>query len=572
MAFEDNQQLIRIFEEIGHYLELQDENPFKVKAYQRAARALEGLERSVGELYRAGQLADLAGFGKALVEKVGQFLETGQVDLHQRLQAEFPPHILQLMDVPGLGAKKAAILYRELKVGSLEDLESVLREGLVRDLKGFGQRTEEKLLEGLAHLRQGEQRWLLGQARRLADHLLGELRALPFVQRAEAAGSLRRGKETVGDLDLLVITSEPAEVMRFFTSLVSGPDILMQGPTKSSIRWEGRFQVDLRCLEAASFGAAMQYFTGSKDHNVALRARAEKLSLKLNEYGLFDALGQSLAGEREEDIYRVLGLDCIPPELREGQDLEAPPRVLVEASHLLGNLHTHSLWSDGSDTLEQLAQEARSRGYRYLAITDHSRSMVVANGLTVDRLLEQGEAIRRINQQYTDFCLLWGSECDILGDGSLDFPDEVLALLDFVVVAVHSQFQMPPEQMTRRICKALSHPQVDVLAHPSGRLLGRRPGYQADWDEIFRTACAHGVALEINGSENRMDLSDLSARRAHDLGCQLSLGTDAHCLREFDNLSLALTVARRAGLPPEALLNTRTADQLRSRRARPSPC
>ena len=574
MAFEDNQKLVQIFEEIGDFLELQGENIFKVKAYQKAARGLEGLERSVSELYRSGELASIPGFGKALVEKVGQFVESGQVELHQKLKATFPAEILHLMDIPGLGAKKASVLYRELKIGSVEELEKALRDGLVRDIKGFGRRTEEKLLEGIAHMRQGEERWLLGRALSLAEELLGRLRALPMVRRAEFAGSLRRGKETIGDLDLLVITEEPEAVMESFTAMVDAAHVLMKGPTKSSLRWEGRFQVDLRCLEEASFGAAMQYFTGSKDHNVALRGRAERLSCKLNEYGLFDALGQSLAGEKEEEIYARLGLPWIAPELREsGQEIEwaeqgqLPDRLQIE--QLQGNLHTHSLWSDGQDTLEQLAQEAIRRGYRYLAITDHSRSMVVANGLTIERLLEQGQQIERLNREFDNgFRLLWGTECDILGDGTLDFPDEILAQLDFVVVAVHSQFQMPPEAMTERICKALSRPYVDVLAHPSGRILGRRAGYQADWEAIYATARERKVALEINGSTHRLDLSDRAARRAHDCGCMLSLGTDAHSLPDFNNLHLAVLQARRAGLEAKDLFNGLSWEQLQARRPR----
>ncbi|MBT9581752.1 DNA polymerase/3'-5' exonuclease PolX [bacterium] len=571
MAFEDNQKLLAIFEEIADFLELQGENIFKVKAYQKAARGLEGLERSVTDLYRSGELQSMPGFGKALVEKVGQFVATGQVELHQSLKASFPPEILHLMDIPGLGAKKASVLYRELKIGSVDALEAALRAGLVRDLKGFGQRTEEKLLDGIAQLRQGEQRWLLGRAQKLADHLLTQLRALPAVKCAEAAGSLRRGKETVGDLDLLVITADAAPVMDAFTAMVEPAHVLMKGPTKSSLRWEGRFQVDLRCVEESSFGAAMQYFTGSKDHNVVLRGRAERLSCKLNEYGLFDCLGQSLAGTDEEGIYAGLGLPWIAPELREsGQEIEWAEQgrlpIRLQPEHLHGNLHTHSLWSDGEDTLEQLAAEAMRRGYEYLAVTDHSRSMVVANGLTIERLLDQGRQIERLNDTFEGkFRLLWGSECDILGDGSLDFPEDILAQLDFVVVAVHSQFQMPPEAMTERICKAMGHPHVDVLAHPSGRILGKRAGYQADWEAIYATAREHNVALEINCSTHRLDLSDLAARRAHDCGCWLSLGTDAHSLPEFDNLHLGVLQARRAGIDASRLLNGLRWEQLQAR-------
>lgn len=565
MAFEDNQQLTGIFEEIADFLELQGENIFKVKAYQKAARGLEGLERSVTELYRTGALASMPGFGKALVEKVGQFVDTGEVELHQQLKSSFPPEILHLMDVPGLGAKKAAVLYKELGIGSVDALEKALREGLVTDIKGFGKKTVDKLLEGIGLLRQGEQRWLLGRVSVLAEELLAKLRALPAVQRAEAAGSLRRGKETVGDLDLLVISSAPEQVMEFFSGL---GEVIGSGPTKTSIRWEGTFQIDLRCVPAESFGAAMQYFTGSMDHNVALRGRAKRMSCELNEYGLFDALGQCIASQTEEDIYAKLGLPWIAPELREsGAELEwekQPERLLV--SQLQGNLHTHSLWSDGTDTLEQLAEEAQKRGYRYLAVTDHSRSMVVANGLSIERLLAQGEEIARLNRGYSNFRLLWGSEVDILGDGTLDFPEEILACLDFVVVAVHSQFSMTPEAMTERICRGIAHPYVDVLAHPTGRKINRRVGYQADWERVYAVAREHGVALEINCSPRRLDLNDRAARRARDCGCLISLGTDAHSLPEFDYLPLGVLQARRAGIEAPSLLNSLSWEQLRKRR------
>ncbi len=565
VAFEDNQKLVAIFEEIADFLEIQGENVFKVKAYQRAARTLEGLERPVAELYASGELASIGGFGKALVEKVGQYLESGQVELHQRLKAEFPPGLLQLMDVPGLGARKAAVLYRELEVASLDDLEQALRDGRVSELKGFGKKSEEKLLEGLAQLRQGEQRWTLAEADRLAGLLLGRLRALPGVTRAEAAGSLRRGKETVGDLDLLVVSEAPEALMDTFVSWVEPAQVLMKGPTKSSIRWQGKFQVDLRCVPPECFGAALQYFTGSKDHNVVLRGRAERMSCKLNEYGLFDALGQALAGADEEGIYARLGLPWIAPELREsGAEIGAELPLLLEAGQLRGNLHTHSLWSDGEDTLEQLAEEAMARGYEYLAITDHSRSMVIANGLTIERLLEQGREIAHLNQRWEGrFRLLWGSECDIASDGSLDYPEEILAQLEFVVIAVHSQFQMSPQAMTERLLKALEHPHVDVLAHPTGRLLGKRAGYSADWDAVFRKAAERGVAVEMNASHRRLDLSDSMARRAQELGCTLSLGTDAHSLGEFDNMKYGLLQARRAGIRAERLLNTRSWEKLR---------
>lgn len=571
MAFEDNQRIAALLEEIGDFLELRDENLFKVKAYQKAARLLEQLQEPVAAVYARGELAKLPGFGKAMVEKIGEYLENGQIALHQELKASFPPEILSLMRVPGLGAKKAAAVYRELGVANIEDLEKAIADGRVQELKGFGSKTAAKLQEGINQLKQGEERWTLARAHRLATRILETIRALPEVQRAEAAGSLRRGKETVGDLDLVVVTEQSAPVMDAFANLVEPAHIVVKGPTKTSLLWEGRFQVDLRCVPAESFGAAMQYFTGSKDHNVAMRGRAQRMSCQLNEYALLDALGQPIAGATEEEIYAKLGLPYIPPEWREtGQELEwAEPPEYLQPQQIRGNLHTHSLWSDGTDTLEQLAEEAIRRGYDYLAITDHSPSSVVANGLTIDRLLQQGEQIKALNHKLQGKVrLLWGTECDILPDGRLDYPDSILEQLDWVVASVHNAMTMAPEAMTERLLKALQNPHVRVLGHPSGRVLGKRAGYGADWERVFEAARQNGVALEMNCSPHRLDLSDVQARRALHCGCMLSVNTDAHALREFDNMTWGVMQARRAGVASRNLLNCLSLDQLLARPVR----
>ncbi|MGE0494949.1 MAG: DNA polymerase/3'-5' exonuclease PolX [Vulcanimicrobiota bacterium] len=567
MITSDNQKAARLFQEIADFLELKGENQFKVKAYQKAARALSGIERPLRDLYDSGELKSVPGIGKAIAEKIEELLQAGQISMHRQLSEEFPPQILDLMDVPGLGAKKAAVLYRELRIGSLPELEEALAAGKLRDLKGFGKKTEEKLLEGIKRLAQVEHRLPLGQAVRVAREFVAELSKLAGVETVVPAGSLRRGAETVGDLDLVCVASNSAEVMAAFCSAVDSQDVLMKGETRSSIRLSNGFQVDLRVVPADSLGAAMQYFTGSKDHNVALRARAEQRGLKLNEYGLYDQDGQVVAGRSEESIYAYLGLDFVPPELREtGAEvaLAAEGRLpaLLEIEQVRGNLHTHSEWSDGSDTLEELAAKARQMGYAYLAVTDHSRALVIANGLTIERLAEQGRRIDELNADFDDFRLLKGTECDILPDGTLDFPDEVLASLDLVVAAVHSSFHLDKVAMTQRILKAIENPHVDILAHPSGRILGRRPGYEVDWEEVFKAAARTQTALEINCSPKRLDLSDKMVRRARELGVVFSLGTDAHSLREFDYLPLGVGVARRGWLGPEQVLNSRDGERL----------
>jgi DNA polymerase (family 10) len=569
-----NAQVAEIFEQIADFMELKGENPFKIKAYQRAARTLEGLDQSVGELAQAGKLTGVPGIGKAIAEKIGEYLESGSVRVHQELCQEFPPQILELMDVPGLGARKAATLYHELRIGSIVELEKAIEAGSVRLIKGFGPKTEAKLLDGIRLLREGLQRLDLASARRLAARLIETLSQVPGVSRMTAAGSLRRGRETVGDLDLLCTAEDSQAVMESFCALVHPAKILVRGATKTSLLWDGSFQIDLRVVPAASFGAALQYFTGSVDHNVAMRGRAQSQGMKLNEYGLFDSENPDQArldgGIEESDIYAALGLPWIAPELREsGHEIALAESgtlpVLVEEVDICGNLHTHSLWSDGHNSLDELAEAAVARGYRYLAITDHSRSLTVANGLSIERLLEQGQAIRALNEQFAGrLTILRGTECDILANGSLDFPDEVLADLDLVVAAVHSSMSMPAGEMTARIVRALNNPHVDILAHPSGRLIGRRKGYDADWDEIFRAAVRTGTRLEINCSARRLDLSDLACRRARELGACFSLGTDAHSLEEFNRMELGVTVARRAGLGSADLLNTMDLTELRA--------
>ena len=561
MIDRENLQLAEIFERIADFLDMKGENPFKGKAYQKAARTLQGLGSPIRELHNNGELLRLSGMGKALAEKAVEFLNTGTIRYYENLKSEFPEHILDLMLVPGLGPKRAAILHEKLGVGSLEDLQRVVLEGKIRDLKGFGPKSEVKLLEGLQQMKQGEERMNLGEARYLADSLCEFLRAQPGVEQVVAAGSLRRGRESVGDIDLLCIASDPSLVMDQFCA--QGEPVA-HGPTKSSIRWQNRIQIDLRVVPRDSFGAALQYFTGSKDHNVKLRGICVKKGWLLNEYGLFDENGDVIASRTEEEIYAALGLPCYPPELREtGEEVGQEVPELLTVDDVRGNLHTHSHYSDGSDTLEELVEHAMKLGHKYLAITDHSRSLVVANGLSIERLMQVGAEISGINARLGDkFRVLWGTECDILSDGRLDYPDEVLAQLDLVVASVHSAFTMNKSEMTQRILKAVSHPHVHILAHPSGRLLGRRAGYDADWEEIFRAAAKHGTALEINASGRRLDLSDQAARRARELGATLTINTDAHSLDEFNFLPLGISVARRARLGPKDILNSRTVEEL----------
>lgn len=567
----DNLTVARTFEEIADFLELKGENPFKIKAYQRAARTIQSLDRPLATLAEEAPLTEIPGIGKAIAEKIAEMLQSGKMTLHEELKAEYPAEILQLITVPGLGPKKAAILYHELQIGSLADLERALQEGALRDLKGFGPKTEANLVEGLKRLKagQGEERMPLPRAQAIVATLLETLKEVPGVERLEVAGSARRGKETVGDLDLVCIAANSAPVMETFCNLVSPDKILARGETKSSLLYSKNLQIDLRVVPSESFGAAMQYFTGSKDHNVTLRIRAEKQKWKLNEYGLFDESGANLASRTEEEIYARLGLDWIPPELREGfneielAEKHALPR-LITRDDLKGNLHGHTTWSDGQHSVEEMARAAVAQGLEYIAITDHSPWVGVANGLDVTRLRQLKLEIDRVNAMNLGVVLLWGSEVDIRPDGKLDYPDEVLAELDVVVASVHSNLNMGRDEMTARVLKAIENPHVDILGHPSGRLLGRRPGYDMDWEAVFRTAARCHTAMEINGYPNRLDLKDTMARRARELGCMLAIGADAHAADHFAYLKLGVGVARRAWTPPGDVLNTRSLPELKA--------
>lgn len=597
MSLEVNAQLAVIFDEIGHYLEFKNENPFKVKAYQKAARTLEGLSFSVATAPWA-EVLETPGIGKAIGEKIQAYLQTGQIPLHQSLQGEFPAGLLQLLQLPRLGAKKVGALHRELGVTSIAELRTALERGLVAHLSGFGKKSEENLKRALEQVGTGEQRLHIGKANKIVQAIEEQLRQLPSLEEFWVAGSFRRSRETVGDIDLIVsCRAENAnQVMEKFCSLVPADQVLLQGPTKSSLRWDS-LQVDLRVIEPQSVGAALQYFTGSKDHNVAMRARAERRNLKLNEYGLFDQDGHNVLNgqgsslEQEREIYQVLDLPYFAPELRELNSpvissdgalaTDLPDKTitlpnLVCESDILASLHNHSLWSDGRLSLAEVAEQGRTRGYRFLAVTDHSQSLLVANGLSIERLLEQGREIRELNKRLQDswdrtagseradekrcraagpFQLLWGTECDILPDGGLDYPDDVLAQLDWVVASVHVSLNQFKEAMTERILRALNNPYVRVLGHPTGRLLGKRDGISADWELIFKTAQEKGILLEINGTPRRQDLGDLMVRQASQMGCRFCLSTDAHRLEEFDNMRWAVGVARRAGLGPQHFAN-----------------
>ena len=562
-----NFELARIFYEIASLLEVRDESRFRIRAWQRAAQTLETLTEDVTAIAARGALRSLPGIGKEIAARIEEYLTTGRLQLLDRLRENLPPDFLSLLDVRGLGPRTARSLWELLGIDTVEALEEACRSGRIIGVAGIQKKTCENLLKAIAQYKTGRSRALLTTARAVASQVAAALRAHGGVERLEIAGSLRRMRETVKDIDILVTSTEPARVIETLASLPSVAEVVARGDTKVSVRHQDGLAIDLRVVAPEAFGAALQYFTGSKAHNVRLREMAVRRGLKISEYGVFDEVtGARVAGETERDVYAAVGLPWIPPELREdGGEIDAAregrlPR-LVERSDLRGDLHDHTEWSDGHHPLERLVDAAEARGYEYVIVSDHSRSLTIAQGLSVERLRQQRAEIRAVQARHR-IRILAGTECDILEDGTLDFPDDVLAELDVVVASVHSRFKQDRATMTARIVRALENPHMDILGHPTGRRLGSREPYDADLDAVFAAARRHGKAVEINASPERLDLNDVHARRAAEAGVLLSISTDTHYLSELDNVDLGVAVARRAWLGGEQILNTRPLDAL----------
>lgn len=565
-----NPEIAAVFNEIADLLELTGGDPFRVNSYRKAARSIEDLTEDIADVANRGELQNIPGVGKGTAERIMQYLKTGKVAVHQELLNSIPRGLPELLTVPGLGPKKVQALHRELGVNSMADLEAVIADGRAERLPGFGKKSVEKIAEGLAFLKRSAGRTPLGAALPLAEGLRDAVREFTGVRRIEIAGSARRGCETVGDIDLLCIADDGERVVNAFTKLPEVTGVRAAGGTKGSVLVagpvRGEIQVDLRVVPEESFGAALQYFTGSKEHNVRLRELAVRRGWKLNEYGLFDG-DRRIAGREEEEIYEKLDLRPIPPELREDRgEIECRGEIprLVSLADIKGDMHVHSTASDGRSTIEEMAEAAGKRGYRYLAICDHSKSSVIANGLDETRLLRHIQDIRAAGERVKGLTLLAGIECDILANGSLDYPDDVLAQLDWVIASIHSAQQQDRASLTRRSIAAMENPYVCCLGHPSGRLLGRRDAMDLDWDELFATAARTGCALEISASWQRLDLKDVHIRQAIDAGCRLAISTDAHSTDQLDQMPLGVQTARRGWATPEHILNTLPVARLRA--------
>ena len=557
-----NQQLADTFTLIANLLEIKGEVIYKILAYRKAADSLNALSRETYELWQEGRLTEIPGVGKAIAEKIDELLSSGKLGFLEQLSAEVPPSLAGVLQVPDLGPKKIALFWRQLGISDLAGLEAAARAGQLRDLPGMGEKSETKIIAGIESLARRTMRTPPAKAWPAAQEILARLRRAPGVAAAEAAGSLRRMRETVGDLDLLAAASDSAPVMAAFTGLPGVERVLGSGETKSSIEFRNGLRAQLWVHPPERFGTALQYATGSKDHNVRLRELALKQGLSLSDQAITRPDGSEILCASEEEVYKTLGLPFIPPELREDRGEVQAAREgklphLLQVSDIQAELHSHSTWSDGRNTIKEMAEAARDRGRRVLAITDHSPSLGITRGVTAKGLIEQRAEIEAVQRELGDsITLLQGAEVEIRADGSLDYPDDVLASLDIVFASLHVSLRQPRLQVTQRLLNAIRNPHVDVIGHPSGRLIPDREGADLDMDAVLAAAAESGVALEISAHPARLDLADVHARRAIEMGILLSINTDAHSPPELDLLHFGVATARRAWVEAKHVINT----------------
>ncbi|OGS19062.1 MAG: hypothetical protein A2219_03740 [Elusimicrobia bacterium RIFOXYA2_FULL_50_26] len=559
-----NKAIAGLLYEIAELLTLNNESIFRIRAYERAAQTLDTMAESVDVVAREGRLRDIAGIGESIAEKIEEYLASGKIAYHEELAARFPQGLLEMMAVPGVGPKKARALFDRLHISSVPELEAAAGAGKIRTLAGFGKKSEDNILKSIATQKQSAGRMLLSEALALSKEIMAQCSGIAGVSRMDAAGSLRRYRETIGDVDILCAATESGrkKAIERFTSLAGVERVLAAGPEKSSVVFEGGVQADMRVIEPASYGAALQYFTGSKAHNVTLRTLAKRKGFTINEYGIF-RIGEKapVAAKTEEEVYAALGLDWIAPELREDTgEIEAAatgalPR-LVELKDIKGDVHVHSTYSDGKNSIEEMAAEAQRRGYEWIIITDHSQSLKIARGLSVETMRKKLKEIERLNARYTDFRILCGTEIDILSHGNLDYPRSVLEELDFVLASIHTGFKQDEETITGRVTKALENKFTHCLGHPTGRLIGKRPAYALNMERVLDTARRAGKMIEINSFPERLDLADVYCRKAKELRVKLAIGTDAHTTGHLGFMELGISVARRGWLEKNDIINT----------------
>ena len=555
-----NKELADLFGKMADILEFKGENPFKISAYRKASRIIGDLTEGIEEITKQGGLKNISGIGEGMAQKIVEYLEKGKISKFEEVRKGVSDELIAMMEIPGMGPKTLSMLHKEKGIGNLSQLERALENGSLLGLFGMGEKKIENIKRGIQLLKQSKGRMNLGVAFPVAKRIAEALRQKTGSKKIEWAGSLRRMKENIGDIDILATGPDKEKIIQAFVRLPEVKEVLASGETKASVIVEGGTQIDLRVVEEDSYGAALQYFTGSKGHNIHLRGIAKAKGIKINEYGVFKG-EKKIGGKEENEVYRSLGIEWIEPELREDRgEIEAAQKgrlpKLVEDSEIKGDLHVHSKWSDGTSSIEEVARSAQKKGYQYVAICDHSQSLRIAHGLNETRLLKQIEEIDRINEKLKGFQILKGTEVDILTDGKIDHPDKVLQKLDYVVAAVHSGFKQEKEKMTKRIVRALENPLVHCLAHPTGRLLGARAPYEVDIDEVMETAKKYGKLLEINATFERLDLDDIHCMKAKEMGIRMAIGTDSHHPDQLWMMSLGVAVARRGWLETKDVLNT----------------
>lgn len=555
-----NRELADLFEKMANILEFKGENPFKISAYRRASRIIGDLTEDIEEIVEQGGLKNIPGIGEGMAQKIEEYLKTGRISKFEEARKGVPDELIAIMDIPGMGPKTLSMLHKEKGISSLSQLEKALEDGSLMGLFGVGEKKIENLKRGILLLKQSKGRMNLGVAFPAAKRMVESLRQKTGSRKIEWAGSLRRMKENIGDIDILATGPDKEKIVQVFTHLPEVKEVLASGETKAAVIVEGGTQLDLRVVEEDSYGAALQYFTGSKAHNIHLRGIAKAKGIKVNEYGVFKGK-KKIGGKDEKDIYRALGMDWMVPELREDRgEIEAAQKgrlpKLVQESDIKGDLHVHSKWSDGTSPIEEVARAAQKRGYQYIAITDHSKSLRIAHGLDESRLMKQMEEIDRVNEKLKGFKILKGTEVDILAEGRLDFPEKVLEKFDIVVASIHSGFKQDQAKMTKRIIQAFENPYLRIFAHPTGRLLGTRDPYEVEMDELMDAAEKFGKVLEINAYFERLDLDDIHCRKAKAMGVQVAIGTDSHHPDQMWMMSLGVAVAKRGWLEKKDVLNT----------------
>jgi DNA polymerase (family X) len=560
-----NLEIAFIFNQIADLLEIQGANPFRVRAYRRAAMNIEGLADNIETIALNGTLRNIAGVGEDLANKIEEYIRTGRMEFHEQLKQEIPLGLAKMVEIPSVGPKTAKQIYDQFRIQTIEELEALCKTDKLHCVPGFKQKTIDNILRGIELYRRRRGNYLLGRVIPIATQLCKSLEA--SAERVAYGGSLRRMKEIVHDIDILAASTDVEKTMKAFLSLQFIEAVLAQGPTKASVRVQDDLQVDLRVVEPKSWGAAMHYFTGSKAHNIRMRERAIKQGLKLNEYGLFDANDKYVAGAQEEEIFEKLGLPYIPPVLREDWgEMEAAAQDklpnIVQLEDIRGDLHMHTTWTDGKYTIEEMVEAARKRGYKYVAITDHSKSLGVAGGLSDEDLMKHTDECRALDAKFSDIRVLAGTEVDIRQDGTLDYSDELLAKLDFVVASLHSGFKQDKASLTMRVVRAMQNPYVRVIGHPTGRLLGDRDPYELDLDQIMKEAARTRTCLEVNSNFHRLDLNDTHCRKAREMGVRVIINTDSHNYDDLLNLPYGVATAQRGWIEKDHVLNAQPVEEM----------